>query len=188
MAALVNTVRAIEALRAAPKVRYYKVASNLRLRVGTNGAKSFNVRFRVNGQNQEKTIGPYGRQTGQWTLHAALAEAAKVAAAARGNIDIIEAERHERIQREGATLAQVFEVWFNEAIAEKRGRRGRKDGGAILRRRARSHTDRAWDQAFAVAHAEHGTGNSRTQSRRASVASGWDAAFACARRARTDRT
>jgi len=90
MAAIVNTVRAIGALRAAAKIRYYKVASNLRLRGGTNGAKSFILRFRVNGKNQEKTLGPYGHQTGQWTLHAALAEATKVAAAARGNIDIID--------------------------------------------------------------------------------------------------
>jgi hypothetical protein len=60
MPAVVNIVRAIEALRPGPKVRYYKVDSNLRLRVATNGAKSFNVRFRVNGRNQEKTLGPYG--------------------------------------------------------------------------------------------------------------------------------
>ncbi len=148
MATVISTVKQIEALRAGPKVKFYRIDSNLRLRVGTNGAKSFNVRFRVNGRNQEKTLGPYGHQPGQWTLHAALAEAAKVAAAARADINILEVQKQEQILREGATLSQVFEAWFAEVIAEKRGRKGRKDGGAVLRRQC----DRHWKNRFGDRH------------------------------------
>jgi hypothetical protein len=137
MATVISTVKQIEAVRARPTVKFYRVDSNLRLRAGTNGAKSLDVRFRVNGPNQEKTLGPYGHQPGQWTPRAELAEAAKVAAAVRADINILEVQKQEQIL--GATLNQVFEAWFAEVSAEKRGRRGRKDGGAVLRRQCDRH-------------------------------------------------
>lgn len=129
------TVRQIDAIK--PRSTEYKVTVDrgLYLRVSPSGAKTWHIRYVVDGkQRQLRLPCPYGQGAGFMTLAQATAENARIQALARDGIDVqIQAEEKrtterknkEQAQRQNLTVKDLFNVWIDDGVA-------RKDGNANL--------------------------------------------------------
>jgi integrase len=125
---------------AKPKEIAYPLSDGqgLRLRVATDGTKTWLVRYMVNGGERQYTLSrPYGKTGGSGfaSLKDAREESAMIRALGRKGIDyqvqLEEASKAEvaRIEREriaSKTIEDLFTEWVQDT--------GRKDGGAELRR------------------------------------------------------
>lgn len=133
------TVRGIESAK--PKTGPYHLADGdgLRLRIATDGAKAWQVKYTAHGKETTVTLPRrYGAKTdaGHLSLEDARAEARAIRAKARQGIDhqvevaeklIADKERQERLNRR-QTVRQVFTRWVELELAN------RKDGGAETKR------------------------------------------------------
>lgn len=131
------TVKAIEAAK--PREAEYKltVDRGLYLRVAVDGAKTWLVRYVVDGkQRQARLPEPYGNGAGFMTLAAAGAANARIQALARDGIDFQEQAAAERRTREAEAARKealalpfraMFDAWLGDGVA-------RADGNAELRR------------------------------------------------------
>jgi integrase len=126
----------IEALKAPTngKPAWHTVAPNLRLSVSPQGVKRFVVRYSVEGKQRDRTLGTFGAGEHHLSLKEALAQTAVVVSGAAENTDVVTAQRVQKAVENGNRVADAFEAFFAEKIAEKKGKRGRKDGGTELRR------------------------------------------------------
>ena len=126
----------IEALKAPTngKPAWHTVAPNLRLSVSPQGVKRFVVRYSVEGKQRDRTLGIFGAGEHGLSLKDALAQTAVIVAGAAENTDVVTVQRTQQAVENGNRVADAFEVFFAEKIAEKKGKRGRKDGGGELRR------------------------------------------------------
>lgn len=139
------TVRAIESAKSKETAYFLPDGDGLRLRVAVDGAKVWQVKYTVEGKETTVTLPRrYGPTTD--TAHLSLAdarhEAATIRALARSGIDHqrkvkeeLEAQRRQREQQrvDAMTVRDLYDAWF-PTIATKRGKRGRKDGGAEIAR------------------------------------------------------
>jgi integrase len=117
----------------------------LRLRIGPTGDKTWQVRYTVGGTQKTYTLPrPYGPKTdeGHLSLEGARDEAQKIRAMARDDVDYkvkrqddAEAANRARAQKktEALTVRDLFDAWHEE-ISTKRGRKGRLDGAAEVKR------------------------------------------------------
>lgn len=144
------TVRTIESAK--PKDRPYKLmdGDGLQLRIATNGAKTWLVRYMVRGVERQYRLPKLYRDSGGegfCSLQEARDEAAKVRALGRQGIDFpvqlaenaiahaknLEAANNEAMhdrqlaQSEGLTVTDMFDAWLLNGVR-------RKDGNAELRR------------------------------------------------------
>lgn len=139
------TVRAIELAKSKEKAYCLSDGDGLRVRVATDGTKSWQVKYTVDGKETTVTLPRrYGPNTDAAHLSLADArhEAATIRALARSGVDHqqkvkddLEAQRRRREQEqsEAKTVQDLYDAWF-PTIATKRGKRGRKDGGAEVAR------------------------------------------------------
>lgn len=129
------TVRGLESLR--PKKASYRVTVDrgLYLRVGTEGTKTWFVRYRVGGaQLQARLPRPYGSagDAGHMSLAQAVTENARIQGLARDGIDF----REQRAELERAAAAakaaaqaavtpvrDLFETWLENGVSRKDGNR-----------------------------------------------------------------
>lgn len=139
------TVRAIELAKSKDKAYFLSDGDGLRLRVAADGAKTWQVRYTVDGKETTVTLPRhYGSNTD--TAHLSLADArhdaAAIRALARSGVDHqqkvrddLEGQRRQREQQraDAMTVQDLYNAWF-PTIATKRGKRGRKDGGAEVAR------------------------------------------------------
>ena len=134
------TVRAIDGAKATGARYFLADGGGLFLRVGPDGAKSWVVRYSLNGKQREKPLtrryGPRS-DTAHISLEDARHEAAAVRAKARDGVDHwAEQEQARKAQiaaqeRERAaslSVSDLFEAWMRDGIFHK-------DGGVELRRR-----------------------------------------------------
>ncbi len=131
------TVKFLDAAR--PQATEYKITVDrgLYLRVAPNGAKTWLVRYSVNGQQRQLRLArPYGVGEAFLGLADARAENARLQAIARGGTDPRaeaarrKAEEAARIESEKvscATLRDMFDAWVRDGVR-------RKDGNAEIRR------------------------------------------------------
>jgi len=139
------TVRAIELAKSKDKAYFLPDGDGLRLRVATDGAKTWQVKYTADGKETTVTLPRrYGSNTDAAHLSLADArhEAAAIRALARSGVDHqqkvrddLEGQRRQREQQraDAMTVQDLYEAWF-PTIATKRGKRGRKDGGAEVAR------------------------------------------------------
>ncbi|PLZ03040.1 hypothetical protein CY652_06925 [Burkholderia sp. WAC0059] len=139
------TVRAIELAKRKDKAYYLPDGDGLRVRVATDGTKSWQVKYSVDGKETTITLPRrYGATTDAANLSLADArhEAAAIRALARSGVDHqqkvkddLEVQRRQREQQqsEAKTVQDLYDAWF-PTIATKRGKRGRKDGGSEIAR------------------------------------------------------
>lgn len=139
------TVRAIESAKSQDKAYFLADGDGLRLRVTADGAKMWQVRYTADGKETTVTLPRrYGPTTDAAHLSLADArhEAAAIRALARSGVDHqrkvreeLEAQRRQREQQrtDDFTVQDLYDAWF-PTIATKRGKRGRKDGGAEVSR------------------------------------------------------
>lgn len=141
------TVRGIELAKSKDKDKAYFLSDGdgLRLRVTSDGAKTWQVRYTVDGKETTVTLPRrYGSNTDAAHLSLADArhEAAAIRALARSGVDHqqkvrddLEAQRSQREQQraDAMTVRDLYGAWF-PTIATKRGKRGRKDGGTEVAR------------------------------------------------------
>ncbi|WP_420212927.1 Arm DNA-binding domain-containing protein [Burkholderia aenigmatica] len=141
------TVRQIEAAKAIGKLYFLPDGRGLFLRIGPDGSKTRLVRVSINGKQHDKPLGKaWGRTMteGQLSLEDARAAAATIRSRGRDGVDYLEAKKRERqVKVEKAataelTLGDLFDAWF-VTINKKRGRKGRKDGGRMLRGAMEKH-------------------------------------------------
>jgi integrase len=132
------TVRAIEGAK--PKSVPYKLSvdTGLQIRIATDGAKTWLVRYMIGGKEKQYRLPRPYRDTGGdgfASLADALEEAARIRALARQGTDYqiqldetnkANAQRRERERAESKTVSDLFEAWLPET--------DRKDKGAELRR------------------------------------------------------
>lgn len=135
------TVRQIEAARATGKRYFLSDGRGLFLRVGPTGGKTWFVRVSINGKQRDKPLGKvWGRcsSVAQLSLEDARAAAAMIHSQARDGVDYLEAKKRERqtkVEKAATadlTFGDLFDAWF-VTINKKRGKKGRKDGGKLLR-------------------------------------------------------
>jgi integrase len=139
------TVRAIELAKSKDKAYFLSDGDGLRLRVAVDGAKTWQVKYTADGKETTVTLPRrYGSSTdiAHLSLADARHEAAAIRALARSGVDHqqkvkddLEAQRRQREQQraEAMTVQDLYNAWF-PTIAIKRGKRGRKDGGAEVAR------------------------------------------------------
>jgi integrase len=139
------TVRAIESAKGKEKPYYLPDGDGLRLRVAVDGMKTWQVKYTADKKETTVTLPRrYGPQTnaGYLSLADARHEAAAIRALARSGIDHQqkvrddnETQHRQREQQhaEALTVRDLYDAWF-PTIATKRGKRGRKDGGAEIAR------------------------------------------------------
>jgi integrase len=139
------TVRAIELVKSKDKAYFLSDGDGLRLRVAVDGAKTWQVKYTADGKETTVTLPRrYGSNTdiAHLSLADARHEAAAIRALARSGVDHqqkvkddLEAQRRKREQQraEAMTVQDLYNAWF-PTIATKRGKRGRKDGGAEVTR------------------------------------------------------
>ncbi|WP_349252628.1 site-specific integrase [Burkholderia sp. AU32357] len=111
------------------------------LRVGPTGGKTWFVRVSINGKQRDKPLGKvWGRcsSVAQLSLEDARTAAAMIRSQARDGVDYLEAKKRERqtkVEKAATadlTFGDLFDAWF-VTINKKRGKKGRKDGGKLLR-------------------------------------------------------
>lgn len=139
------TVRVIESSKSKGKAYFLSDGDGLRLRVASDGSKTWQVRYTVDGKETTVTLPRrYGSNTDAAHLSLADArhEAAAIRALARSGVDHqqkvrddLEAQRRQREQQQAnaMTVQDLYEAWF-PTIETKRGKRGRKDGGTEVAR------------------------------------------------------
>jgi len=139
------TVRAIESAKSKDKAYFLVDGDGLRLRVTADGSKMWQVRYTADGKETTVTLPRrYGPNTDAAYLSLADArhEAAAIRALGRSGVDHqrkvrqdLEAQRRAREQQraDAMTVQDLYDAWF-PTIATKRGKRGRKDGGAEVAR------------------------------------------------------
>ncbi|QNB11817.1 tyrosine-type recombinase/integrase [Paraburkholderia tropica] len=137
------TVRVIELAKRKDRAYCLSDGDGLRVRVATDGTKSWQVKYTVDGKETTVTLPRrYGSNTDAARLSLADArhEAATIRALARSGVDHqqkvkddLEAQRRQREQEqsEARTVRDLYDAWF-PTIATKRGKRGRKDGGSEI--------------------------------------------------------
>jgi integrase len=117
------------------------LTNGLRLRLDAKGSPVWEVKFSVNNADRVATLDRrYAPQTSTTSLSLkdALLEAAKIKAAARAGVDHNQDKRDrleaDRLKRaEAYTVRDLYAEWF-PTVSVKRGRKGRKDGGAEIER------------------------------------------------------
>nr|WP_256979942.1 MULTISPECIES: site-specific integrase [unclassified Burkholderia] len=111
------------------------------MRVGPTGGKTWFVRVSINGKQRDKPLGKvWGRcsSVAQLSLEDARTAAAMIRSQARDGVDYLEAKKRERqtkVEKAATadlTFGDLFDAWF-VTINKKRGKKGRKDGGKLLR-------------------------------------------------------
>lgn len=139
------TVRAIELAKRKDRAYCLSDGDGLRVRIATDETKSWQVKYTVDGKETTVTLPRrYGSTTDAAHLSLADArhEAATIRALARSGIDHqqkvkddLEAQRRQREQQQSdaKTVQDLYDAWL-PTIATKRGKRGRKDGGAEISR------------------------------------------------------
>ncbi|PAK14455.1 hypothetical protein CJO66_12195 [Burkholderia ubonensis] len=141
------TVRQIEAAKAIGKLYFLSDGRGLFLRIGPDGSKTWLVRVCINGKQRDKPLGKaWGRTMteGQLSLEDARAAAATIRSQARDGVDYLEATKRERqakVERAATaelTFGDLFDTWF-ATVNKKRGKKGRKDGGRMLRGAMEKH-------------------------------------------------
>ncbi|MBN3783626.1 tyrosine-type recombinase/integrase [Burkholderia sp. Ac-20345] len=141
------TVKQIEAAKATGKLYFLSDGRGLFLRIGPDGSKTWLVRVSINGKQRDKPLGKaWGRTMTdeRLSLEDARAAAATIRSQARDGVDYLEAEKRERQAKvEKATTAELtfgdlFDTWF-ATVNKKRGKKGRKDGGRMLRSAMEKH-------------------------------------------------
>jgi len=141
------TVRQIEAAKATGKRYFLSDGRGLFLRVGPTGGKTWFVRVSINGKQRDKPLGKaWGRTTAdaQLSLEDARAAAVKIRSQARDGVDYLDAKKRERqataeiAAMDELTFGDLFDAWF-ATINKKRGKKGRKDGGKLLRGAMEKH-------------------------------------------------
>ncbi len=139
------TVRAIELAKGKDKAYFLADGDGLRLRVAADGSKAWQVRYTADSKETTVTLPRrYGSNTDAAHLSLADArhEAAAIRALARSGVDHqqkvkddLDAQRRQREQQlaDAMTVQDLYDAWF-PTIGTKRGKRGRKDGGAEVAR------------------------------------------------------
>ncbi|POR53880.1 uncharacterized protein DUF4102 [Paraburkholderia eburnea] len=140
------TVRAIESFKPAEKPYHKPDGDGLRLRIATDGTKSWQIKYTANGKETTVTLPRrYGQRTddGHLSLEDARIEAAGIRALARSGTDYQQkiaddraaeerARQRERDEQEARnrrkTVRQLFEQWATAELSS------RKDGGAETKR------------------------------------------------------
>ena len=139
------TVRAIESARSKDEAYFLSDGDGLRLRVAKDGTKTWQVKYTADGKETTVTL-PRRYGSNSDAAHLSLAdarhEAAAIRALARTGVDHqqkvrddLEGQRRQREQQraDAMTVQDLYDAWF-PTIATKRGKRGRKDGGAEVAR------------------------------------------------------
>ncbi|WP_158935055.1 site-specific integrase [Burkholderia sp. S171] len=131
--------------KAKAKDKPYQITAGrgLRMRVAIDCTKTWLVRYHVDGKELQYRIPePYGSGPDFCSWKDALVHAANIQALARQGVDYAktliddkEAENRAREEQRNAekTVQNLFDVWHAE-ISVKRGKKGRKDGGAEAKR------------------------------------------------------